>query len=68
MKITVTGMSFRGIAKYPRFSSLNIVTTEEDFLEEACTLFCSPSLEERDKFLIWCDKRDCVAIAEELEK
>lgn len=62
MKITVQCISTQGVAKYPRIADLNILEIEEDFIDESVTLHCSPSLEARDAFFLWCDKHEHEAI------
>lgn len=67
MKITVQGLSVQGVSKYPRIADLNVIDLEEDFIGDAVVLFCSPTLEARDAFFIWCDKHDYLAEAEEAQ-
>lgn len=68
MKIVIEGLSAQGLTKYPNIGDLNILDLEEDFIEDRLTIFASPTPEARDRFFIWCDKRDLMAIAEDEPK
>lgn len=66
MKIKIEPASTWGIAKYPRLERLLVLEFEEDFINESVTLICRDpiDLEERDKFLVWLDKHDQLAVCE----
>lgn len=66
MRIKIEPASTSGIAKYPRLERLFVTEFEEDFIGESVTLICRDpvDLEERDKFLTWCDKHDQLAVCE----
>lgn len=61
MKIKVGGLSEFRFMLYPRINEMKINEIESDFVEDNLTIHCSASLEERDLFFIWCDKRDLIA-------